>query len=125
MVQIFGENSGARRRRNIRGFMAIVTTGGCVLAGERKAGFAMVECFAVGLPADQRKVGAVVLGVARSAVFARRIRGNPHRVHAAPLGDSLANLNVAIEALKLYFAAAKRVALRAVERARKRFVRLR
>jgi len=124
VVQIFGKNARARGRWDIRGLVTIVAACGGVLAGEWKPRLAMVNRFAVRLPANQWKIGAIVLGMANCAVLASRVRCNPHRVHAAPLRNPLANLHVAIEALELHFPPAKRVAFRAAEHTRQRFMRL-
>ena len=91
--------------------------------GKGKAGLAVVYRFAVRLPANQRKVGAVVLGMAGHAILARGVRRKPGRVHTASLRHPLANLGMAIEASKLHLSAAEFMALRAVQRARERFMR--
>ena len=81
--------------------MTIVAARGGVLAGERKASLAVVHGFAVGLPMNQRKVRAIVFGMAAHAVFAGRIRRQPHGVHPLPLRYALPDLCVTIQTFKL------------------------
>ncbi len=125
VVQVLDQNPRARSCRNVCRFVAIVAPDGGVATGKGKAGLAVVHRFAVRLPANQRKVGAVMLGMAGHAILACRVRRKPGSVHTASLRHPLANLGMAIEASKLHLSAAKCVALRAVQRARKRFMRFR
>src|SRR5262249_2803576 len=96
VIQILQQNPGARTGGNVRGFVAIVTAGCRMAAGQRKTCLAMVDRFPVWLPANQREIGAVVFGVTNGAIFAGRIRGHPRRMHTVPLCDALPDLRVAI-----------------------------
>ena len=125
VVQVFSQNACTRGRRDIRGLVAIVTTGRCVLTGEQETSLPMVDSLPVRLPANKRKIGAIVFGVAHSAVLASSVRRDPHRMHAAPLRDSLPNLNMTVEALELHLPPAKRVTFGAAQHTRQRFMCLR
>ena len=125
MVQVLHRNARARGGRNVCGFVAVVAPDGRVTPGKREARLAVVHGLAVRLPANQREVGAIVLGVAGGAILSRCVRREPYSVHAASLRHSLPNLRMAIEASKLDLPTPKCVAFRATQRTRKRFVRLR
>lgn len=117
VVQILDQDARACRCGNVRGLVTIIAACARVTAGQGEARLAVVYRFAVRLPANQRKIGAVMLGMTRNAVLTRCVRRDPHRVHALPLRDSLANLHMAIEAPKLHIPDAKHMALRAAQRA--------
>jgi len=56
----------------------------------------MIHGLAVGLPADEGKVRAIVIGMALYAILARSLRSDPHRVHAAILSKAVPDFRMAI-----------------------------
>ena len=113
MVQVFDQNAGARRGRDVRCFVTIVATRSSVTSREREACLAMVQCLSVRLPMNQRKVGSIVVRMAAHAVFAGRILRQPNGMHPAPLSDLLVNLCVTIQTLELARSPSEFMALRA------------
>ena len=84
-------------------------------ARKREAGFAVVHCFSIGLPPNQRKIRSIVLGVTAHAILARCIGCEPDCVHTTLLRDPLANFDVAIQTLELDSTTTKFMALRAAQ----------
>jgi hypothetical protein len=93
-----------------------------MLPGERKARLAVVHGFAARFPVNQLKIGAVMVGMARRAIFAGSVRFNPLRMHSAPLRNPFPNFGVAFHAFQLRGAAAEVMAFGAVRWARERLM---
>ena len=93
-----------------------------VFPRENESCLAVVQRFAIGLPVDKRKVGAVVIRVTGGARFTALVGSRPDCVHPSAFGQSLSDFRVAGQALQLIPAGAELVTLRAVERTAQRFV---
>ena len=87
-------------------------------AREREPRLAMVHRLAVRLPSNERKVRAIVVGVALDAILARSAFPHPHRVHTAILRHAIPDLSVAIEAFEFHSAGAQIVTLGATQHSR-------
>ena len=122
VVQVLDLNGGARSGRNFRRLVTRCAGDADMLARKRETRLGMVQALAAGLPADEWKVSAVVIGMAGGTGLSVLVGGGPHRVHAPPVGQPLADLGVAGEALQLA-ASADLVTLRAVQRTTQRLVR--
>jgi len=68
LVQVFGPNCSSLRCRNLVGRVAAIAGEPCVLSFQGIAGLFVVECF--GVPLDQRKIFAVMFGVATCTILA-------------------------------------------------------
>jgi hypothetical protein len=73
---------------------------------------------------NQRKIRAVMFGMAAHAILSGRIPPQPNGVHAEPLRDSFANLLVAIHALQKERATAEFMTLRAIQLSGKKLMRV-
>jgi hypothetical protein len=114
-VQILDLNGGAGHGRNLRRLVARRTGHADMLAREHESRLGVVQPVAARLPADEGKVGTVVIGVARSAHFSALAGAGPNRMHPPPVGQPLADLGVTGETLQLPTARADFVTLRAVQ----------
>lgn len=115
-IKVFDLNASSSRTGNEIG---LVTTPACnsnMFPGERKARLAVVHCFAARFPVNKLKIGAVMVGMARRAIFAGSVRFDPHRMHSAPLRNPFPNFGVAFQAFQLRSAAAEVMAFGAVRR---------
>jgi len=79
----------------------------------------MIQCFAARLPADQREIRPIVVGVTLNAVLARSFCFHPDRVHTAVLCQAIPDVRVAIQAFELHAGGADVVTFRAAQDSRK------
>lgn len=98
--------------RDAIGKMALVAGQAGVFAFQQVSGFLVIEL--VRIPLDQRKIRAVVIGVAAHAFLAGAGRNVVGTVQPAFRGDSRANIGVTADALELRLTAAELVAIGAV-----------
>ena len=121
-VQIGESYAGPGRGRNLLGPVTGAAWQADVFPREDESCLAVVQRFAIGLPVDKRKVGAVVIRVTGGARFTALVGSRPDCVHPSAFGQSLGDFRVAGQALQLIPAGAELVTLRAVERTAQRFV---
>jgi hypothetical protein len=122
VAQVFYLDLRARRLRNLPRVMALLAMQSGMRAGQWKAGLQVIYGLAVRLPANQREIRAVMIGVTLHAIFARPFGANPHRMHAAILRQTVTDLCVTVETLEFHSARAHVVAFRAAQNAGKRLV---
>jgi hypothetical protein len=113
-VQLANDYSLSFPDGNVLGLVALFTFQLSVPPFEKISRLAVVKLLLAGLPADQGKVLAIVLGVTRNAVFAARVVGENSGVIPAPLGEPLPDLRVAVQAFQFRLAQAHSVALDAL-----------
>ena len=75
----------------------------------------MVQGLAARLPADQRELRPVVVGVTLNAILACSFCSYPDRVHTAVLRQAIPDFRVAIQTSEFHAAGAQVVAFRAVQ----------
>ena len=83
----------------------------------------MVQGLAARLPADQREIGPVVVGVTLNAVLACSFCSYPDRVHTAALRQAIPDFRVAIQTFEFHAAGTQVMAFRAVQDSGKRLMR--
>jgi hypothetical protein len=115
VIQIFHLNSCTRGRRDLSGVMTLLATQSGMAAREQESRLAMIHGLPARLPADQRKVRAIVVGVAPNAIFAGSVRSHPERMHAAVLRQAIPDFRVSIQAFEFHSAGAQVVAFRAAQ----------
>lgn len=102
MIQVFHLNLRARRGHDLSRVVALLATQSGMAARQRESGLPMIHGFAVRLPADERKICAIVVRVTLNAIFARSARAHPNRVHTAILRKPIPDFRVAIQAFEFH-----------------------
>jgi hypothetical protein len=95
--------------------MALLAAQSRVGARQRESSLTMVQGLAARLPADQREIRSIVVGVTLNAVLACSFCSYPDRVHTAILRQAIPDFRVAIQTFEFHAAGAQVVALRAVQ----------
>lgn len=99
--------------------MTLLTTQSGMATCQREASLPMIHRFAVWLPANQREIRAIVVGMALNAVFAGSFCPYPDRMHTAVLRQTIADFRVAIQTFEFRAAGAQVMAFRATQDSRK------
>ena len=98
-IQIFGLDSHAPGRRNIRGLMTIRTGNSRMFSFQHKARFVVIERFAIGLPANEGKIFPVMIGMAARALLAGGIGSHQSCMQTLLVNNAVTNFRVTFEAL--------------------------
>jgi len=122
LPKVFALDAGALVGGNALREVALVAGQSRVLAFQHVTGFAVIEF--VGIPLDQLKIRSVVVRVTARALLARSRRDTIGGVQPAFGRDARADVGMATDALELRLTAPDLVALRAVNGAVQKLVRL-
>jgi hypothetical protein len=106
VIQVLHLNAGACGGQNALCVVALFATQSGVPAREWETGLLVIHRLSARLPADERKVRTIVVGMAPNTILACCVPSYPDRMHAAIVRQAIPDFCVAIQTFELHSARA-------------------